>query len=85
MTTNNKLGAIYCRDVGATVAIITVAQLPPSESFNRRVNLLSRYGTCRVPPCDCGARRRHKKRTEKRNESETGLQSALMQLPNALQ
>jgi hypothetical protein len=30
---------------GLTLAIMTVRELPPSESFSRRVSLLSRYGT----------------------------------------
>lgn len=30
---------------GLTLTIITVLQLPPRESFNKRVNLESRYGT----------------------------------------
>ena len=34
------------------LAIMTVLQLPPSESFNSRVSLLLRYGTCTNLPCN---------------------------------
>ena len=33
-------------DDGLTLAIMTVRQLPPSESLRMRVSLLSRYGMC---------------------------------------
>ena len=38
----------YADQAGDMFVIITVLQLPPSESFNNLVNLLSRYGMCVV-------------------------------------
>ena len=43
--TVDKLSA-NASSAGEIIAIMVVLQLPPSESSNTRVSLLSRYGTC---------------------------------------
>ena len=47
------------------LAIMTVLQLPPSESFNSRVSLLLRYGTCTNLPCN-----QQQKRTSNRADTQ---------------
>lgn len=71
---------------GLQLAIITVRQLPPSESLRMRVSLELRYGTCAVfllPPAKEEEWRTASQQTVSTTNNYHALARALMQLPRA--